>query len=324
MKRGLVLGKFLPYHVGHQRLIEFASTHCEELIVLICASNKEVISGNLRKNWLQHAFKNYSKIQIRLFEYLESDLPNTSVSSRDVSQIWAETLKQILPNIAIIFSSEVYGEYLAEYMNATHQPFDYQRNTVNISATQIREDPFKYWNFLPDVVKPYYVKKVVLLGTESTGKSTITAQLARHYKTNFVAELGRELIPQTRACQVSDLHLVLEAHANEINKQLQHANKLLFIDTDMHITQSYAKFLFDTVLPIPDWVKKANQATLYLFSNNDAPYIQDGTRLAKKERNLLQQSHIETLKTANIQLKILSGNWNDRIDKAIEYTNQLL
>ena len=56
MEIGLVLGKFNPLHLGHKALIEFAQEKCDELIVLICASEKEAVKGSTRLNWVKECF----------------------------------------------------------------------------------------------------------------------------------------------------------------------------------------------------------------------------------------------------------------------------
>ena len=52
---------------------------------------------------------------------------------------------------------------------------------------------YKHWEWLPDVVKSYFVKKVLLICGESTGKSVLTINPANYYNTNYVDEAGREL-----------------------------------------------------------------------------------------------------------------------------------
>ena len=92
MVRGLVLGKFYPLHAGHVGLIEFALKKCDELIVLVCASDTEHIAGTIRLKWIQETFKNDACIQAVLINYSENELPNTSTSSKQVSKIWATKL----------------------------------------------------------------------------------------------------------------------------------------------------------------------------------------------------------------------------------------
>src|SRR4051794_16145969 len=120
MTRGFIIGKFYPLHLGHIQLIEFARKQCDELIVLICASDKETIPGSIRLEWLQESFSGYLSIQFTLLDYLEQELPNTSVSSKAVSKIWATKIQQVCPGIDIVFSSEAYGDYLAEFLECKH------------------------------------------------------------------------------------------------------------------------------------------------------------------------------------------------------------
>lgn len=92
MVRGLVLGKFYPLHTGHIDLIKFALPYCDELIVWLCASSKETLSGRLRLEWIKETFKGFEKVMPVLFQYDESELPNTSVSSLYASQLWAHKI----------------------------------------------------------------------------------------------------------------------------------------------------------------------------------------------------------------------------------------
>ncbi len=159
MVTGLVLGKFYPLHLGHVGLIEFAQSQCDELIVLVCASDKEDIPGSIRLEWLKETFKSTDKVKPVLLDYSENELPNTSVSSKKVSLIWSLKIKSILVKIDIIFSSEAYGEYLAEFLGCRHIMFDPDRTIYNISATEIRADVYKHWNYLPNSTKSYFTKK---------------------------------------------------------------------------------------------------------------------------------------------------------------------
>ena len=70
-------------------------------------------------------------------------------------------------------------------MHAKHISFDEQRNIYSISGSLIRESPFKYWDFISATAKPYFIKKIILLGSESTGKSFLTERLANFFNTEF-------------------------------------------------------------------------------------------------------------------------------------------
>jgi HTH-type transcriptional repressor of NAD biosynthesis genes len=318
MKRGLVLGKYMPIHKGHVDLIEYALSICDEVIVWLCVSDQETMPANLRFEWVKQTFEKDKRVHPVLFEYDESVFPNSSVSSREVSRIWSTVIKEQLPPIDVIVTSEKYGDYVAEYLQIKHCFFETKRL---VSATHIRLQPYKYWEDMVDEVKSYYFKKVCLLGTESTGKSTLTKKLANYFGGDSVAEAGRDIVDDSNECVFEDLSLIAQEHAKAILAKEQAVNRILFVDTDIHITQSYAHFLFDRELKVDDWIVAANRCDLYLYLDNDAPYIQDGTRLSEEDRNRLDASHKQELKKAGIPFILISGNWEERFARAIEEVN---
>ena len=57
-----------------------------------------------------------------------------------------------------------------------------------MSSTELRKNPYKHWDWIPQIAKPYFVKKVLLVGGESVGKSTLTINLANRFNTNYIDE----------------------------------------------------------------------------------------------------------------------------------------
>jgi HTH-type transcriptional regulator, transcriptional repressor of NAD biosynthesis genes len=322
MSTGFILGKFHPLHRGHLGLIEFAMKHCDKLIVLLCASDKEPISGKIRFEWLQQSFLNHSNIEIILFDYLESMLPNTSVSSRIVSKIWATKIQSIVNQIDVIFTSERYGDYLAEYLNCKHIAYEFDRASNPIAASQILTNPLTHWDDIAPAARPFFVKKICICGTESTGKSTLTERLAKYYNTNFVAEVGRAIVPHTEVATEQHLERIAHLHAQAIRQQLKTANKFLFVDTDVRTTQGYSKFLFGKPLEINEMVQQANQFDGHLFLDKDAPFVQDGTRLNRRKRNQLHKVHRQILDENRIPYQVIGGNWENRFLKAVEWIDK--
>ena len=320
--KGLVFGKFYPFHKGHEALIDFALSNSDTLIVLVCASDKESITGRIRQDWIEKHYPKHPKIQVQLFEYKESELPNSSESSREISAIWTKVFQEVVPSVDIIFSSEPYGEFVAEAMSINFQNFDLAREQVPISATKIRENPFQYWEYLPQVVQPYFVKKIVLLGTESTGKTTLTEKLANAFQTNFVLEQARQIEKVTDDFTFEDLQTVVQIQTEAIQKAKENTNKLLFIDTNLLITLSYSQFLFGKKLEVNEEVYQANQADIYFYLDKDAPFIQDGTRLSENNRNQLNDSHLRKLKEHQINYHLIQGNWEERFEKMKEIVSR--
>lgn len=323
MKEGLVLGKFMPVHGGHHALIRYARAHCDRLTILHCHHRDEPIPGRLRRRWLQRLFGSVPGVRLMHWEYDPALLPDTSVSSWEVSRLWADSIRQRLPEVNVVFTSEPYGEFLAAHLGIRHRMFDVAREAVPVAASAIRATPWQYWEHLPSVVKPFFVQKVCLVGTESTGKSTLAKTLAEYFRTVHVAEAARDVVEHTEACTFSDLGRIVSAHSRAILRQTQNAQRFLFMDTDLTITKSYAGFLFGQPLVAPPWMEAVNRAQLYLYLEADAPYVQDGTRLGVSERAALDAHHKQTFSEAGVRVAPIRGTtWRARTEAAIDAVTQ--
>lgn len=316
MTKGLIFGKYLPFHNGHKALIEFALTQCDELFAVVCCSNKETMSATLRRQWIEETFPDSEQLQVIELHYDEDELPNTSVSSRGVSRVWADKFLRTVPPVDVVITSEDYGDYVAEYMDIRHIPFDKKRIQVPTSATTIRNDVLANWAFLPPAVKRSYQKKVVLLGTESTGKSSLAKALARELNGALVEEAGRDLIPDSTSFSKEDLLKVVDMHAARIQHAIEALQPIVIIDTDVHITQSYARFQFEHFLDVDPHIYDIHHADLYLYLSADVPYVQDGTRMHEEARHALDASHRQTLLHFGIAFEEIGGNWQERMNEA--------
>jgi HTH-type transcriptional repressor of NAD biosynthesis genes len=324
MIHALVFGKFMPFHYGHKALIDFALRHCERLTVLVCASDQEALSGTLRSEWIRETYVDEVAVQVQVFEYKESDLPNTSETSVAVAYIWANVFRQLLPSVSLVITSEPYGALVAQRLGIHHLDFDISRTQVPVSASAIRADLRQSWAYLPTSVQRHYRRTVALLGTESTGKTTLTQQLAKHFGATCVLETARELIADSTEFSRADLFLVATEHARRIEEIQPSAGPLLLLDTDIHITQSYAHFAANEFLQLPPEVYALNRADLYLYLLPDVPFVQDGTRLSVTERQRLHEVHQQTLAYFGIIYQEIGGTWPERFSKAVELIENLL
>lgn len=322
MIKGFIIGKFMPFHKGHEALIEYAKSNCDHLTILVGYRDGEPIPLKYRLHWVSSTYLHDPKIEVI------GDTINhpSDLSFDDLSEWWGKHILENFGQFSRVFSSEDYGKHFAKCMNAENWVFNEARTIVPISATMIRQKPHTYWDYLNNFAKDYYVKKIVIVGTESTGKTIMCQELAKHYNTTWCPELGRELVPDTRECTFSDLNLVATGHAKHILRHIRIANKVLFIDTDLTITRSYAEFLFDRKIEVPFWVEGANEMDLYIFLEPNAPWVDDGTRMPKKNRNILSEIHQKGFKAAGIKIKNFdyNGDYNNRLYDVIKYIDNFL
>lgn len=321
-RQGIIIGKFMPFHMGHQGLIEFGTIRCDKLTVCVCSNKKEPIDGAIRYERVKQTYSNRPEIQVL---HITEELPGWRRSTRYASNIRAKYLQELVPEVDVFFSSELYGKYMAEYIHINHEYFDRKRTIIPVSGTKIRNNPRKYRNYLAPIAKPYYCKKIIICGSESTGKSTLAIKLAQYFDTTYVPEMARRTVPETDKIIYKDLQTIAVLHAKAIEEKSRSANKILFVDTDINITKSYSKYLLSKELTVDPWIEEVNHGDLYLYLENDCEYIQDGGRLPKDERNSLNQFHKQQLRQQWIRYHTIHGtNRKDRIQKSIAVVKQFI
>ena len=209
--------------------------------------------------------------------------------------------------------------------------FIFQRN--GISSTGIRKNPYEHWDRIPKIVRPYYVKKVLLMGGESTGKSTLTINLANRFNTNYIEEAGRDISERsgTDMMMLSEdfTEILLQHKLNEI-KAVEESNKVLFIDTDALITQFFMNFLNDPGIAknkaLSDAIDALNSYDLILFLEPDVAFVQDGDRSEEIRDNREKYSDQikELILSHGKQFEVVSGTYEERYEKAVGLVNGLL
>ncbi len=324
MTSGFVFGKFYPFHNGHKAMIDFAKNQCSKLYVIVCASDKESINSYIRASWIRDEYTDMDNIEVIEFDYLESDLPNSSIACTEISRVWANVFRQILPKVDYLITSEPYGDYVANYLGIKHILFNGSRSIVNISATEVRNDIISCWNLLPRTVKLYFQKTVSILGTESTGKTSIVSTLSKEHFITPVYETGREIIEDSKDFSYSQLHVVATKHAQRIKLAKKSLSPVVVIDTDAYITMSYAEFVFKKPLTLDHTILSQSDVDLAFYLNRENSYIQDGTRLELTQRNKLDESHRNILKRYKRDIVDISGTLEEKISAVKHRVNHIM
>lgn len=151
MTTGFLLGKFLPPHRGHMYLVETAQGYVDHLTVLVCTLQREPIPGELRYQWMKELFPTVN------VQHYSDDIPQTPEEHPDFWNIWLHTIRQYVPvGPDYVFTSEPYGDKLAEVLGAKHICVDLSRTTFPVSGTGVRDNPRAYWDLIPPPVQAYY------------------------------------------------------------------------------------------------------------------------------------------------------------------------
>jgi len=177
---------------------------------------------------------------------------------------------------------------------------------------------------------PINIIKVVLFGPESTGKTTLSKQLARHYNTVWTPEYAREYLQkkwnnERKTCEKEDLIPIAIGQMNLENKLGKKADKLLICDTDLLETKVYSEeFYGGTVnLKLSEAVDR-NKYDLYLLTYIDTPWEEDDLRDRPEQRLEMFTAFENTLKKYKKNYILLKGDKETRLKNATEAIDKII
>ena len=177
---------------------------------------------------------------------------------------------------------------------------------------------------------PINIIKVVLFGPESTGKTTLSKQLARHYNTVWTPEFAREYLQkkwnnERKTCEKEDLLPIAIGQMNLENKLGRKADKLLICDTDLLETKVYSEeFYGGTVdLKLSEAVDR-NKYDLYLLTYIDTPWEEDDLRDKPEQRLEMFTAFENTLKKYKKNYILLKGDKETRLKNATEAIDKII
>ena len=253
MKTGLTIGKFAPFHKGHQYLIEQALKEVDTLIIIVYDAPKLTsIPLDVRANWIRKLYPQTTVIE-------GWHVPQVSGWSEENQQKHEQFVLSLLngTEIHVFFSSEHYGERMSRTLKCENRIIDMDRNNISISATEIRINAYQYRSFLdPLVYRDFVANIAVMCGREET-RFHLIETLSRHYQTIHTSCIKETLVD----CATSSL---FKAHMHEIESLSYEANRFLFIDANFiqicesQYTQSENRYLsevtslYDLVLRLDD------------------------------------------------------------------------
>ena len=318
MRRGLVIGRFMPLHKGHVALVHFAAAQCDELIVSMTHTPGDRIPGPLRFEWLEKEFQSLQNVKL---EISPEDFDDESIPLIDRIPGWSAFLKRRFPPFHVIFSSEEYGVQLAEDLGISHISFDPSRKKFPVSSKLILDQPFQYWDFIAAPARGYFVKKICLYGPESTGKSTMAKRLADVYHTEFVPEVSREIVT-SNDFTLEDIIRIGEAQTERVIEKCASANKLLFCDTDLVTTQIYCRHYLKEVPQILFELERKVAYDLYFLFDVDVPWVADGLRDLSEKRPEMFNVFKEELEKRKIKYELLKGSYPERESQLIKRIDQ--
>lgn len=341
-EHGLVLGKFYPPHAGHHHLIRTAEAGCERLTVLVSHATVESIPLATRMAWIQEAHPGARVIGT-------VDDVHMDLNDEAIWQAHVDIFKAAVPErIDALFTSESYGPELARRLGAAHVEVDQDRGAFPISGTKVRADPAGSWDYLEGPVRAGLALRVVALGAESTGTTTLAEALAAHYRerggvwsrTRSVGEYGRDYSEVLlRALQAEnpeatwddvrftteDFPLIAQRQNELEEREARLGGPVLFCDTDAFATSIWHERYLGGRNPDVEVLAGAIDHDLYLLTDHEGvPFEDDGLRSDEHLRPWMTARFEGELERTGRRWIKLRGPHEQRLKEAVEAVDALI
>lgn len=344
---GLVIGKFYPPHAGHDLLIRTAAQLCERVSVIVMAASHETIPLATRVSWLREIHSDARHVQVTgVVDDAPVDFGSDSVWEQHVALMRRGLEMLRTPPVATVFTSEPYGVELARRFHAMPVTLDVARSHVPVSATRVRADIAAHWDCLAAPVRRDLALRVVAVGAESTGTTTLSRAITdalrqrggAHALTRWVPEFGREYTIRKHAVAQAQAQL-LGAPAPAIEQLVwntgefiaiaseqrrierdnaPHGGPVLVCDTDPFATGIWHERYLGAMEPDVDALARPF-GDLYIVTHHEGvPFAQDGVRDGESIRSWMTARFIERLTQLRLPHVVVTGSHESRLGQAME------
>ncbi|WP_273446662.1 AAA family ATPase [Neolewinella agarilytica] len=318
LKTGLTLGKFAPFHKGHQYLVETALAEVDQLYVLVYHTDLTSVPLQVRAAWIKALYPDVTILEAW-------DGPEGYGDTPEIKKIQEDYILKKLGDIRIthFYSSEFYGDHVSKALGAVDRRVDEPRSFVPISGTRVRAELFQNRQYLSDLVYRDLIIKVCLLGAPSTGKSTLAQALAKHFNTVSMPEYGAEYWRANqvkRRITLDQFEEIAPEHLRREDELLLQANTYLFADTCPITTYVFAKDYHGTAGPILTRLARESEKRydLFFLCDTDIPYDDTWDRSGDQKRQWFQQQIMGDLAQRRLPYFVLSGSLEERICRVAE------
>jgi NadR type nicotinamide-nucleotide adenylyltransferase len=330
---GLVVGKFWPPHRGHQLLLETAAAQVIELLVLVYSNPDDTtFPAPERARWLQELYRTDEKAEgrrigttsIRIIALTVADgVPDNAAddyTAREFVRWWLSRQKL---KVDVVFTSEAYGPGFSKHLGFPHVMVDQKRERVPVSGTLIRTNTAAYAAHLHPfiaaqlgVVAPSAVPRIVFLGAENSGKTTLCQALAEKLGTVWVPEFGRQLTEQKQGhLEYEDLLYIARRQLELEEAADKEARNYLVCDTDATTTALYSYYYFhrcDPALRRLAAVCRQRYAHAFVCLPT-VPFEDDGWRSPKALRQFQHGAILMQLEMLDIPYTVIGGTVEERV-----------
>ena len=345
-RHGLVIGKFYPPHAGHHHLVRAAAAQAARVTVVVMAASVESLALADRVAWMREAHAADAGVTVvGVVDDHPVDYGSDAIWRAHVGLMQAAARGVTSVPVDVVFTSEPYGDELARRLGARHVAVDPARAAHPVSGTAVRADPVAHWGALAPCVRSHLAWRVVLIGAESTGKTTLAASLAARLRARggafthaaWVPEVGREVTEQKLAAlgpgaamdalawATVDFVDIARAQAEREAALARAGAPVLLCDTDAFATGIWHERYRGAPADAVDALGVAAPYHLYLLTHHDdVPFAQDGLRDGEHVRAWMTARFAERLTADARRWQWLRGDRATREAAALAEIDGLL
>jgi len=310
----------LPPTTGHLNLVQFANNLADNGVVVVLSTQPHEPMIQERVKAFREAITNRGLKNIKIENYNKT-IPQDP-KTPGFWQMWLDILNSYgITKDDYIVASEKYGQKLAEITGTKFFPYDIYRDINKTKATKIRNDPIANFSNILDEFKPYLRTTITIFGAESTGKTTLSKQLADELNASWIFEYARPYLENTiNEITIRSMTSIWKGQA-ALQKQIQKISMEPYIiqDTDLFSTVGYWKFPHwqKTIGSCPEeLIKEAIklQSDLYIFTKSNIPFEKDPLRYGGDRREGSDDYWLNICKQYNLPHIVLdSANQTKRL-----------
>jgi NadR type nicotinamide-nucleotide adenylyltransferase len=351
-RHGLVIGKFYPPHEGHHLLVRTASACCDRVTVLVLSHQVESIPHADRLAWLREVHAPEHNVTFHgVIDDHPVDFDDPAIWDLHEAVFRAGLAEVTDEPVTAVFSSEAYGGELARRLGAEAVAVDAARGLAPVSGTSVRADPVGHWDQLAAPVRAWFARRVVVVGAESSGTTTLSRALAdalrarggahgltrwvpEHLRAAAIAKLAADRATATLASRpppsmdqlvwrTEDLVAVAGCQSELEDDAVRDGGPVLVCDTDAFAVGIWHERYLGG--PSAEIDALARHHPLYLLTHHEGvPFVQDGYRDGESIRPWMTNRFEEALAATGRGHVVLRGTLEVRLVAALAAIDELL
>ncbi|GAA1792703.1 AAA family ATPase [Agromyces lapidis] len=321
---GLVVGKFSPLHAGHSSLITSALRACDRVTVEVLGSSVETIPLAARAEWVREEHPTARVVAA------VDDTPVDFESDASWEAHTALIATLAAGPVDAVFTNDPYGAELAGRLGAEWVQVDPGRVLNPVSGTAVRADPWGHWHELAPAARAHLAARVVVVGAESTGTTTLAAALAEVLGTEWVPEYGREYLEVREGGPAApwrsdEFDLVVDRQLALEHAALRRVPvPVLVCDTDVLATTIRHERHVGHPAPRLAARAAAHRPALYVLAGDEIPFVRGGMRDGEHQRHDTQRRFREVLDQSGVPWLEVHGEVEDRVAQTLPVIQSVL